>query len=172
MVAHALLVPLLLGLLNQTQVVSHVTKRVVDNFGHGPQEAGGPTVVVAINQLPPYPYRPAPEVDPADWLVVPPPASFVLLTDNPAETCVMGVVLDGVNGRSPAISWTQIAWNTPVSVALPGNSLGAFFGIVDGERGSLTLRRIDSFAPVDGHEVLALRDEWHNPYRGERWRGR
>lgn len=166
MIAHALLIPLLMGLLNQTQILSHVTKRVVEDFGRDPGQAGHRTVVVPIDQVPAYPYAPPRGIDPADWLVIPPPSGFVLLSDNPDETCVMGVVLDGVDGGSPHISWMRIDWNTPVSVSLPVNALGAFFGIVNGASGSLTLRRVDEFVPYDGYEVLALRDAWENPYRG------
>lgn len=167
MIAHLILYPLLLGLLNQTQILSHVTKRVVDSFGGDSERTQSGPVVVVINQMPDYPYRLSPGIDPADWLVVPPPPRFVLLADSPDETCVMGVVLDGVDGGDPAISWTRIAWNSPVSIELPGNALGAFFGVIDNSSRSLTMRRIDEFDPVQGHQVLALRDERRNLYRGE-----
>jgi hypothetical protein len=170
MVAHVLLYPLLMGLLNQTQVLSHVTKRVVESFGRGPAGHDDTPVVVVINQMPAYPYNPAPgtspapglgpasRIDPADWLLVPPPARFMLLGDDPEETCVMGVVLDSVDDASPAISWTRVAWDTPVSLTLPDNSLAVLFAVVDGATQSMTMRQVDSFAPVDGHQVLALRD--------------
>jgi hypothetical protein len=167
MITSALLVGLLMGFLNQTQIASHITKRVVDNFGTGAEDpVGHEPVVTDVPQLPAGPHNQVPVVNPADWLVVPPPAKFVLLGDSPREVCVMGVVLDAVNGNRPAISWVSVRWNSPVSVLLPDNALGAFFGIVDAAARSLTLRRVDFYSQVNGHSVLALRDSSQNPYQG------
>jgi hypothetical protein len=164
-----LLITLLLGLLNQTQFASHITKRVVDNFGRDDDFTARGPIVVAISQAPIVTHNPAPSIDLADWLAIPPPASFVLLSDNPSEICVMGIVLDSVNGKRPAISWMRVSWDSPVTLSLPDNALGAFFGIVDPVRRSLTLRRVDSFSPVRGHSVLALRSATQRPYGGPGW---
>lgn len=168
MIAHSLLIGLLMGFLNQTEIASHVTERVVESFGRDGED--GLTfrpVVVPVDRVPfVVPRTPTDTIDPMDWLMVPPPARFVLLGDNPNEICLMGVVLDAIDGLGPAISFIRIRWDTPVSISLPNNSLGAFFGIVDLSARALMMRRVDSFSQVDRHSVFALRDASHHPYRG------
>jgi hypothetical protein len=88
---------LLGALLSKSEVLSHITRRVIDRFGRGSAENQG-TMVTVINQMPDYPGSASRGFNLADWLVIRPPDKFVMLSGRTTRTCVMGVLLDGVIG--------------------------------------------------------------------------
>jgi hypothetical protein len=148
---------LLLGaLLNKSEVLSHITRRVIERFGRGPVEDHGRMVTV-INQMPDYPGNASRGFNLADWLVVPPPERFVMLSGTTTRTCVMGVLLDGVIGDPPAILWERIQRDTPVKVEFPDHALGTFFAEIDTAAGTLNVRQVEEHRRENGHRVFALR---------------
>ncbi len=166
MIIHGGLFALLCAFINKTEVLSHVTQRVVNSIGTGPDKSSRVPVVVVIDHIPPAPPGGAIGIDPADWLRVPPPSRFMMYADDMYDTCLIGVFLDVVDAAPPVISWIAIDWDSPVSLELPANALGAFFAVLDYATDSLSVRRVDWFGAVDGFEILALRDEFQGAYRG------
>lgn len=157
---------LLYAFINKSQVLSHVTRRVVEGIGKTPERSANMPVVVVVEQLPALPATTMIGIDPTSWLRIPPPNRFMVYADNMCDTCVLGVFLEGIGTDSPAISWIQIDWDSPVSMDLPSNALGAFFAVLDYVADSLSIRRVDWFGAVEGYEILALRDEFQDAYRG------
>lgn len=156
MVFHLAPVVLLGALLTKSDLLSHITKRVVDTFGGEPAENRG-TFVTVINRLPDYPVSPPPEFDPTDWMVTPPPDRFVMLSGMVARPCVMGVMMDGVIGDPPAIRWDRVPLDTPVTVELSDCDLGTFFAEIVPATGTLNVRQVKEYDRSHGHRVFALR---------------
>jgi hypothetical protein len=157
---HAALWALLCAFVNKSEVLSHVTQRVVDGIRARPDTAVGVPVVVVIDHLPPVPNAEIIGIDPADWLRVPPPSRFMVYADDMYSICLIGVFLDAVGAAPAVISWMPLDWDTPVEIELPGNALGAFFATLDYAADSLSVRRVDWFGAVDGYEILSLRNEF------------
>lgn len=147
---------LLGALLNKSQVLSHITQRVVDRFGRGSGEDRG-TIITIINQMPDYPGRASREFNLADWLVVPPPDRFVMLSGKTTRICVMGVLLDGTIGDPPAILWERVQLDTPVRTEFPDHALGTFFAEIDTDAGTLNVRQVEEHRREKGHRVFVLR---------------
>ena len=156
MVFHIAPAYLLWVLLNKSEVLSHITRRVIERFGRGSAEDQG-RIVTIINQTPDYPGNASREFNLADWLVVPAPDRFVMLSGTTTRTCVMGVLLDGVMGDPPAILWERIQIDTPVMVELPDRALGTFFAEIDTAAGTLNVRQVEEHRRENGHQVFALR---------------
>jgi hypothetical protein len=156
MVFHIAPAVLLGALLDKSGVLSHITRRVVDRFGRGSAEDQG-TMVTVINQMPGYPCSASREFNLADWLVVPPPDRFVMLSGRTNRTCVMGVLLDGVIGDPPAILWERVHLDTPVKVEFPARALGTFFAEIDTAAGTLNVRQVEEHRRENGHRVFVLR---------------
>lgn len=155
---------LLCAFLNKSNVLSHVTKRVVDGIGAKRNNSSGVPVVVVIDHIPAITGEETIDIDPVDWLRIPPPSRFMVYADDMYGTCVIGVFLDALNAAPPVISWMAIDWDSPVSMELPENALGAFFAVLDYATDSLSVRRVDWFGAVDGFEILALRGEFQDSY--------
>ena len=164
MLISASMCSLLGAFLNKSELLSHVTQRVVDGFGKGAENSANTPVVVVIEQLPSPSDTTMPGIDPTDWLRIPPPNRFMVYADNMDCHCMVGVFLEGIGTDPPAISWIQIDWDSPVSVDLPSNALGAFFAVLNFASGSLSIRRVDWCGAIDGYELLTLRDEIQNSY--------
>jgi hypothetical protein len=147
---------LLGALLNKSEVLSHITQRVVDRFGRGSAEDQG-TMVTVINQMPDYPFTAPREFNLADWLVVPPPDKFVMLSGRTTRTCVMGVLLDSVLGDPPVIHWERVQLDTPVKAEFPARALGAFFAEIDTAAGTLNVRQVEEHRRENRHRVFVLR---------------
>jgi hypothetical protein len=177
MVFHIVPALLLGAFLDKSELLSHITERVVDAFGGEPADDRRPLVTV-INRLPEYPtapsrYPPGPprypaspsrypsgpsrQPNPADWMVVPPPERFVMLSGQAPRPCVMGVMMDGLIGDPPAIRWNRVLLDTPVTVELSNNDLGTFFAEIVPAAGTLNLRQVQEFDRSNGHRVFALR---------------
>jgi hypothetical protein len=156
MVFHFAPAVLLKALLDKSEVLSHITERVVDRFGRRSAEDPG-TLVTVINQMPDYPGSVSREFNLADWLVVPPPDKFVMLSGRTIRTCVMGALLDGVIGDPPAILWEKVQLDTPVRAEFPARALGAFFAEIDAVAGTLTVRQVEEHRSENGHRVFVLR---------------
>jgi hypothetical protein len=156
MVFHIAPAVLLGALLNKSQVLSHITRRVIDRFGRGSAEDQG-TMVTVINQMPDYSGSASREFNLADWLVVPPPDRFVMLSGMTTRTCVIGVLLDGVIGDPPAILWEKVPLDTPVKVEFPTRALGAFFAEIDVAAATLNVRHVEEHRRENGHRVFVLR---------------
>jgi hypothetical protein len=147
---------LLLGLLHESKALSHITKEVVERFSHGPAKDHG-TMVTVINQMPDYPGSAPREFNLADWLVVPSPDRFVMLSGKTTRTCVMGVLLDGVIGDPPAILWERVQLDTPVKAEVPDRALGTFFAEIDTVAGTLNVRQVEEHRRENGYRVFVLR---------------
>jgi hypothetical protein len=156
MVFHVVPAVLLGALLNKSEVLSHITRRVIERFGRGSAESHG-TLITIINQLSDYPGNPSRELNLADWMVTPPPDRFVMLSGRTPRTCVMGVLLDGVIGDPPAILWERVQLDTPVKVEFPARALGTFFAEIDTPPGTLTVCQVEEHRRENGHRVFALR---------------
>ena len=156
MVFHIAPAALLGAFLNKSQVLSHITQRVVDSFRYG--SAGNQvTIVTVINQMPDYQHGASREFNLADWLVVPPPDRFVMLSGQTTKPCVMGVLLDGLVSDPPAILWRRVQLDTPVKADLPARALGTFFAEIDTTAGTLNVRQVEEHGRENGHRVFALR---------------
>lgn len=166
MLISASMLSFLYAFITKSQILSHVTRRVVDGIGKAPEKSANMPIVVVIEQLPPLPGPTMIDIDPTDWLIIPPPNRFMVYADNLCDTCVLGVFIEGIGTDPPAVSWIQIDWDRPVSMDLPANALGAFFAVLDYATDSISIRQIDWFGAVDGYEILALRNELQNAYRG------
>jgi hypothetical protein len=156
MAFHIAPVVLLGALLDKSQVLSHITKRVVDRFGRGSAEDQG-TMVTVINQMPDYLGNASREFNLADWLVVPPPDRFVMLSGRTIRTCVMGILLDGIVGDPPSILWKRVQLDTPVKAEFPARALGTFFAEIDTVAGTLNVRQVEEHRRENGHRVFVLR---------------
>lgn len=156
MVFHIAPAILLGALLDKSQVLSHITKRVIDRFGRESSQDKGAMVTV-INQMPDYPGSASREFNLADWLVVPPPDRFVMLSGRTTRTCVMGVLLDGVIGAPPAILWEKVQLDTPIKAEFPARALGTFFAEIDTAADTLNVRPVEEHRRENGHRVFALR---------------
>lgn len=157
---------LLYALINKSQIFSHVAKRVVDGIGNAAERAANAPVVVVIEELPAPPGIAASDIDPAEWLRIPPPSRFMVYADCMCGTCVVGIFVEGIGVDPPAISWIPIEWDSPVSMELPPNALGALFGVLNSAADALSIRQVDWFGSVDGYEILALRDAFQGSYPG------
>lgn len=93
----------------------------------------------------------------AEWLVVPSPDRFVMLSGMTDRTCVMGVLLDGVIGDPPAILWERVQLDTPVKAEVPDRALGTFFAEIDAAAGTLNVRPVEEHGRENGYRVFALR---------------
>ncbi len=98
-----LLLSLAYGLLVQTNVLSHITRRVVDNFGARGQEQKQESVVVVLNRLPVVPRAATTSVRWEEWLLAPIPGRFMVMGRENDRSCLLGVVpvsvpADGLTG--------------------------------------------------------------------------
>lgn len=160
MLIHGALWALLCAFVNKSDVLSHVTQRVVDGIRARPDTAVGVPVVVVMDHIPAVPSAETVGIDPADWLRVPPPSRFMVYADDMYDTCLIGVFLDAIDAAPAVISWMPVDWDSPVEMELPANALGAFFAVLDYVTDSLSVRRVDWFGAVDGYEILSLRGEF------------
>lgn len=149
-----------LFLLAETQLLSHITKRVVERIGLS--NAGSETVVVVIEcgeNDPPTQSAGALEID--DFVLAPPPRRFVALSDGYKTLggLVMGAILDDWGGASPKISLTQVTPDQLVTLAAPPNAVGLLFASLPSpaaSSGGLQLLKIRDYGCVDDCRVIGL----------------
>ena len=149
------------SLLYETQILSHVTRRLVDGIGARAQ--GADPFVVVIESVESGPRLQSGAGDPAEldrYFLAPPPRTFVALSSayGPSGELFVGAILDGF-GVSPRISWTPIEFARPVILAAPPNAAGALFACLPGptlDQGPLRLLAIVDYGYVDGCQVLGL----------------
>lgn len=149
-----------LFLLAQTQLLSHITKRLVDRIGL--RDAGGEPVVVVIECGENVPEaHPASALDVGDLILSPPPRRFVALSagyETPGELFV-GIILDGWGGASPMISFASVTLDQPVTLAAPPNAVGVLFAFLPKPAASseqLRLMKIVDCVSVEDHQVVCL----------------
>jgi hypothetical protein len=153
----ALALSFLGSLLAQTQLVSHITKRLVDDFfdSRQPPETTLVTAVVIRDQD--WDGPDAASVDLLEELLVcPVPPKFMLVGDADGywDRIALGVLLDG---ETPRISWTQVALLTPIEFSSPPNALAFIVAEVPGDAGgSLELLGLSSQGVVDGFEIVLV----------------
>jgi len=157
---HGALWALLCAFVSKSDVLSHVTQRVVDGIRARP-DAGVPVVVV-FDDIPAVSSLETASIDPADWLRIPPPSRFMVYADadDMYGKCLIGVFLDSIGVAPAVISWLPVDWDSRVEMELPANALGAFFAVLDYMTDSLSLRRVDWSGAIDGYEILSLRKEF------------
>lgn len=136
------------GLLTQSQVISHITRRIL--------ESSGPAVVVVVNTVPGCAL---PESDHSfllgDYCLSPTPERFILLGDPAPGSVFLGALIDG---ESPKVSWSPIAVGDEVILLRSNLAVGLVFGRFSGPSGQerMELARIRDFGLVSGCRVLEV----------------
>lgn len=149
-----------LGCLTQTQILSHVTKRIVDYFADrltAPQTADAPLVLnleVTRDITPVRGTEVASEVD--QILLSPMPRSFIVFSPaNERIELLVGLLLDG---DSPRIAWVPINSDQLIEVEASLLPVGAVFGAISTapETPSFEFLRVDDIGTLDSVRILQV----------------
>jgi hypothetical protein len=150
----------LLGIISQSQILSHVTRRLVD--GVGAQSNSGNSdhcVVIELRSIPSLGWTEtllvsAPGV--IDRLYVAPAPERVLVLrsdDDESGTLFVGVMLDGI---VPALSWVSIREEVELVLDVPVNAVGVMLGLLTDTFGGpeLKLLEVQNVGDIYGCRVL------------------
>lgn len=141
--------------LAHSQLVSHVTRRVVMDYGREASEPEPPNVVVNLS-MNGSDHR-FPSDDLTDHLIVPPPGSILLLDEDMNDGLpVIGFIFD--EAGEGGITWVRSAYDTPARLDCPPSVIALVVGLaMIGRRGAqLRLPLPTAHGAVDGVSVYGL----------------
>lgn len=157
------LLALACSFLSHTQLLSHVTKRLVDSFGNAPTTS--PTVVQTA-----IPHSSAiesdcdhqtplerTEPDSSSLVVAPPPERFIPLLQERMPSSGRLVVGAIVDDGLPYISWALVQPELPSIFAGPESVVGLLFAVLpESAATDLQLLQARDCGAVDGYRVVVL----------------